>query len=84
MLSYPLLAMLIHHNCHSVYRKMSDFNDILKYVAYMDIAKYALIKIGDMLTILVALLLLLATNTGFSVYLLVMRSDEANKVEVSL
>ena len=49
----------------------------------MDIAKYALIKIGDMLTILLALLLLLATNTGFSVYLLVMRSDEANKVEVS-
>ena len=34
--------------------------------------------------ILLALLLLLATNTGFSIYLLVMRSDEANKVEVSL
>ena len=76
--------MLIHHNCDSVYQKMSDINDVLKYVAYLDIAEHALIKIGDMLTILLALLLLLATNTGFSIYLLVMRSDEANKVEVSL
>ena len=57
--------MLIHHNCHSVYRKMSaDIDVILKYVSYFDIAKYALIKIGDMLTILLALLLLLATNTA--------------------
>ena len=60
---------------------MSDIDDILKYIAYLDIAGHALIKIGDMLTILLALLLLLATNTGFSIYLLVMRSDEANKVE---
>ena len=76
--------MLIHHNCHSVYRKMSDIDVTLKYVSYFDIAKYALIKIDDMLTILLALLLLLTTNTDYSNYLLVMWSDEANKVEVSL
>ena len=62
---------------------MSDIDDILKYIAYLDIAGHVLTKIGDMLTILLALLLLLATNTGFSIYLLVMRSDEANKAEVS-
>ena len=61
---------------------MSDFHDVLQYVAYMDIGTHVLSKMGDVVTITVALLLLLATNTGFSVYLLVMRSDEANKARL--
>ena len=52
---------------------------VYSYLTSMDISEYIFYKIGEVLIIIAAFVLLLCSLLGFSIYLLYMRKDEANK-----
>ena len=52
---------------------------VYSYLTSMDISEYIFYKIGEVLIIIAAFVLLMCNLVGFSIYLLFMRKDEANK-----
>ena len=52
---------------------------VYSYLTSMDISEYIFYKIGEVLIIIAAFVLLMCNLLGFSIFLLYMRKDEANK-----